>query len=451
MQPDAKMAFKTTGSTYDTHFTAAPCDTYKNGRSEPARTSSSDVQTELTRISCYLAGEIEVPDGVPSWNILHGLDSPLRLMNRFGKQSVTQKSDGTETHSKQLPRVGKRKLEQMNSMNKQAIQRLDIEVPLDWDSCYSRLWDHVTKHSIVNEVLHREPFAKRLQRIAELARKGLRERGFFTMKNFLGPEHATQICQWAWNRRRKQPHLFRPGKLSLNESTSTEIRRDLVAWIHPEIPPPTHPGDSENNALVPYVQLLFLYIDAIVRSLSDCVQNRHGEWAVISGKSWANISSHFKQSDTSKRPVGYVAHYDNPDGLCDGRILTAMYYLNPNWEREWGGQIVIWPRRPRSSPRQSVCSLSPGLCSIISNTGSNTITDSRNTDNNNNDSDQNQFKPLAILPNLDRFVLFYADQRILHCVQPVLDCSPQNERLAIGIWYFDRHEREEYLRSQVAH
>ncbi|TPP66457.1 Hypoxia-inducible factor prolyl hydroxylase [Fasciola gigantica] len=422
-----------TSFTHDTHCTAASGDAPTARGSEPLCKGSSDVQTELTRISCYLAGEMEVPDDVSSWNIMYGSESHPRVINRSSEDSVEQGMKKTETLQEPL-RAGKRRLEQVHCMTKQASNRIDIEVPLSWSSCYSRLWDHVTKHNIVNQFLHREAFAKRLQRIGELAKTGLQERGFFTLKNLLGPEHALHICQWAWNRRRKQPYLFRPGKLSVNESTSAEIRRDLVAWIHPELPPPTHPGDSEKTDLVPYVQLLFLYIDAVVRAVSECIQNRYGKLTVVNGKSWANLSSHCKQSDTSKRAVGYVAHYDNPDSLRDGRILTALYYLNPNWKREWGGRIVIWPRQCRSTPFQSMSS------STTSTTATTMITDN---------SDPNQLKPLAILPTLDRFVLFFADQRTLHCVQPVSECSSQNERLAIGIWYFDRHEREEYLRSQV--
>ncbi|VDP20080.1 unnamed protein product [Echinostoma caproni] len=383
----------------------AICDT--SCRPEPVYSKDSDVQNELTRISCYLAGEIEVPDGVPCWKVLYNPVS-ARDKNEVHK---------SESSDQRRSRAEKRKLEPVNYQAKRSSIRTDIELPIDFDSCFSRLWNHATKHSIVNAVLHCDPFAERLRRIGELAKGGLRERGFFTMKNLLGPEHAVRISQWAWNRWRKQPHLFRPGKVSVNESNSVEVRRDLVAWIHPDLPISSSPIDAEERCLVPYVQLLFLYIDAVVRAVGGCVQNRYGEWAVVNGKSWATLSSYRRQPEEIKEAVGYVAHYDNPDTLCDGRILTALYYLNPNWEREWGGQFVIWPYQDKSI--SSKCSPTT-----------------------------EQSKPLAILPTLDRFVLFFADQRILHCVQPVLACSAQSERLAFGIWYFDRYEREEYLRSQ---
>ena len=39
----------------------------------------------------------------------------------------------------------------------------------------------------------------------------------------------------------------------------------------------------------------------------------------------------------------YIRHVDNPDG--NGRLLTAIYYLNASWRAEHGGELVLFPQR----------------------------------------------------------------------------------------------------------
>ena len=41
----------------------------------------------------------------------------------------------------------------------------------------------------------------------------------------------------------------------------------------------------------------------------------------------------------------YVRHLDNPGGAgCNGRLLTCLYYLNPAWRGEDGGQLRLHRR-----------------------------------------------------------------------------------------------------------
>ena len=41
----------------------------------------------------------------------------------------------------------------------------------------------------------------------------------------------------------------------------------------------------------------------------------------------------------------YVHHLDNPGGAgCNGRLLTCLYYLNPAWRGEDGGQLRLHRR-----------------------------------------------------------------------------------------------------------
>ncbi|KAH8418535.1 hypothetical protein KR009_011736 [Drosophila setifemur] len=91
----------------------------------------------------------------------------------------------------------------------------------------------------------------------------------------------------------------------------------------------------------------------------------------------------------------YVMHVDNPNK--DGRVITAIYYLNINWDaRESGGILRIRP--------------TPGT----------TVAD--------------------IEPKFDRLIFFWSDIRNPHEVQPA-----HRTRYAITVWYFDAKEREEAL------
>ncbi|KAH8395541.1 hypothetical protein KR222_005277, partial [Zaprionus bogoriensis] len=91
----------------------------------------------------------------------------------------------------------------------------------------------------------------------------------------------------------------------------------------------------------------------------------------------------------------YVMHVDNPNK--DGRVITAIYYLNINWDaKESGGILRIRP--------------TPGT----------TVAD--------------------IEPKFDRLIFFWSDIRNPHEVQPA-----HRTRYAITVWYFDAKEREEAL------
>ncbi|XP_037950293.1 prolyl hydroxylase EGLN3-like [Teleopsis dalmanni] len=91
----------------------------------------------------------------------------------------------------------------------------------------------------------------------------------------------------------------------------------------------------------------------------------------------------------------YVRHVDNPHK--DGRIITAIYYLNVNWDTNRSGGILrIFPERGQ------------------------TIAD--------------------IEPKFDRLIFFWSDHRNPHEVQPA-----HRTRYAITVWYFDAIEREAAL------
>uniref|UniRef100_A0A6A7FRT7 hypoxia-inducible factor-proline dioxygenase n=1 Tax=Hirondellea gigas TaxID=1518452 RepID=A0A6A7FRT7_9CRUS len=91
----------------------------------------------------------------------------------------------------------------------------------------------------------------------------------------------------------------------------------------------------------------------------------------------------------------YIKHVDNPHG--DGRVITAIYYLNQHWAKRDGGELVIYSTRPSS----------------------------RNA---------------IIEPRFDRLVFFWSDGRNPHEVKPAL-----STRYAVTLWYLDEDERNRYI------
>lgn len=95
----------------------------------------------------------------------------------------------------------------------------------------------------------------------------------------------------------------------------------------------------------------------------------------------------------------YVKHVDNP--TRDGRCITAIYYLNPNWEaRTSGGLLRIFPEN---------------------------------------------LPVVDIAPQFDRILFFWSDRRNPHEVQPA-----HRTRYAITLWYHDATEREQALQRYQA-
>ena len=94
-------------------------------------------------------------------------------------------------------------------------------------------------------------------------------------------------------------------------------------------------------------------------------------------------------------PCRYVRHCDNPDK--NGRVLTALYYLNSHWVPSHGGCLRIYPS---DAAGQSLSA------------------------------------PVDIEPVLDRFLLFYSDKR---CPHEVL--AARAPRYAITTWYYNAEER----------
>ncbi len=98
---------------------------------------------------------------------------------------------------------------------------------------------------------------------------------------------------------------------------------------------------------------------------------------------------------------GYIRHIDNPHR--NGRVLTAILYLNVDWERSHGGQLRIF------------------------------TVDEEGLENH-----------VDLDPVGDRLLIFFSDTRVPHQV-----LETRHPRYAITTWYFDVQEKNEALLRAV--
>jgi len=159
---------------------------------------------------------------------------------------------------------------------------------------------------------------------------------------------------------------LREGQLMSDVLESRSVRGDDTMWL-----------DSGRSRV----------IDDLVKKLDGIVMG------VASSLGEYQIGSRTKAM-VSRYPAegrGYEKHVDNH--MQDGRVITCIYYLNENYNRETDGGLL------RMYPSQ--------------------LTDS-----------------IDIEPKFDRIIFFWSDQRTPHEVLPAY-----RERYAITVWYFDDIQR----------
>ncbi len=98
----------------------------------------------------------------------------------------------------------------------------------------------------------------------------------------------------------------------------------------------------------------------------------------------------------------YISHVDNPNE--NGRILTALLYLNPCWEDGHGGELRLHRCGCKTHDEVLQC-------------------------------DKHEEECVLIEPVLNRLLLFWSDKRNLHEVLPTT-----MNRYAVSCWYQDVKE-----------
>ncbi|KAL4711739.1 hypothetical protein ACJJTC_015805 [Scirpophaga incertulas] len=203
--------------------------------------------------------------------------------------------------------------------------------------------------------------------------------GVCVLDNFLGKEKGLLVRNEVLEMYRLG--IFSAGQLVSNPKSkdSQTVRSDLITWI------------DGKETYCQYIKHLITQVDNIVLRANKMANNgRMGDY-LINGRTKAMVACYPGLGSH------YVKHVDNPNK--DGRCITAIYYLNLDWDvMKCGGLLRVFPE------------------------GTDQVAD--------------------IAPIFDRMLFFWSDRRNPHEVQPAY-----STRYAITLWYFDSQERELALKK----
>ncbi|CAK9807639.1 Egl nine homolog 1 (Fragment) [Anthophora plagiata] len=211
--------------------------------------------------------------------------------------------------------------------------------------------------------------------------KDMDEYGMCVVDNFLGAEKGLQVLNEVLNM--YSAGLFKDGQLVSNKAGANDlktIRGDQITWL-----------DGKEKQCQ-NIGMLISQVDAVImRANKMCNNGKMGNYT-INGRTKAMVACYPGHGSH------YVKHVDNPNR--DGRCITAIYYLNRDWDiKKNGGLLRIFPEGWRGD------------------------------------------QVADIEPLFDRILFFWSDRRNPHEVQPAY-----KTRYAITLWYFDAEERNQACR-----
>ncbi|XP_046685687.1 egl nine homolog 1-like [Homalodisca vitripennis] len=218
--------------------------------------------------------------------------------------------------------------------------------------------------------------------IEEVCRNVIRDMdayGVCVVDNFLGHEKGMAVLKEVIGM--YQTGVFKDGQLVSNKVKKDlkTIRGDQITWI------------DGKETFCRNIGMLISEVDAVIMRANRMVNNgKLGDYT-INGRTKAMVACY------PGHGTHYVKHVDNPNR--DGRCITAIYYLNADWDiQRNGGLLRIFP-----------------------------------------EGWQDQVADIE--PLFDRILFFWSDRRNPHEVQPAYET-----RYAITLWYFDAAEREDACR-----
>lgn len=251
--------------------------------------------------------------------------------------------------------------------------RLDIkdfsEIRLDNDTPFLHRYDRV-EQDIIDKVF-------------KDVIKDMDKFGVCVVDEFLGLERGLAVLSEVLGMYKKG--VFKDGQLVSNPVNKElkSIRGDQITWIDGKEP------------FCKNIGMLISIVDAIIMKANHYANNGKMGKYNINGRTKAMVACY------PGHGAGYVKHVDNPNK--DGRCITAIYYLNRDWDiQKNGGLLRIFP-----------------------------------------EGWQDQVADIE--PLFDRILFFWSDRRNPHEVQPAFET-----RYAITLWYFDAGEREEACRRFIS-
>lgn len=205
--------------------------------------------------------------------------------------------------------------------------------------------------------------------------RDMNEYGVCVLDNFLGQERGLRVLQEVTGM--YSSGVFRDGQLVSKRvgQNQRHIRGDKITWI----------GGKERGCS--NIGYLINRVDAVITNCRRMKNNGKLGRYNIRERTKAMVACY------PGHGAHYVKHVDNPNH--DGRCITAIYYLNLNWDVQHSG----------------------GLLRIFPEGYNDRVAD--------------------IEPTFDRILFFWSDRRNPHEVQPA-----HRTRYAITLWYLDAEERE---------
>jgi len=200
--------------------------------------------------------------------------------------------------------------------------------------------------------------------------------GACVIDDFLGEEKGNQVLKDVQNFKNLKEGELASGKDSGSNSRQRSIRSDQIAWTDGVNPP------------CPGISHLMRVLDSIVLTANRRADGILSQYQ-ISGRTNAMVACYPGAGSH------YVTHVDNPNR--DGRCITAIYYLNKDWDITKDG----------------------GALKLYSKYGEGPVAE--------------------VEPIFDRMMFFWSDRRNPHEVLPA-----NRDRYAVTVWYMDKEERREY-------
>ncbi|KMQ89090.1 egl nine 1-like protein [Lasius niger] len=219
-----------------------------------------------------------------------------------------------------------------------------------------------------------------IDKICQYVIRDMDKYGVCVVDKFLGKEKGLEVLNEVLYM--YSAGLFKDGQLVSNKGSANDlktIRGDQIIWL-----------DGKEHQCQ-NIGMLISRVDAIIMRANKMHNNGKIGSYTINGRTKAMVACYPGHGSH------YVKHVDNPNR--DGRCITAIYYLNRDWDiKENGGLLRIFPEGWRDQ-----------------------VAD--------------------IEPLFDRILFFWSDRRNPHEVQPAY-----KTRYAITLWYFDAEERNQACR-----
>lgn len=199
-----------------------------------------------------------------------------------------------------------------------------------------------------------------------------------------------------------EPLRFQFGRLG-GGATGSGLR-----YAHPRVRGDHFTWLRQQEPAVPHLEAAFEHLDALaLHALPDRVPGLGGRF-LARGMAMAAFY-----------PGGgarYVRHCDNPHG--NGRILTLLLYLTPQWREGDGGGLRLYP-----DPSAAPCTAHSTLLQRRGRTQASAAGAA---------GAAGQEAAVTIEPLLNRAAMFWSDARVPHEVLPTVQ-----PRWAVTVWYVD--------------